>query len=66
MVKSVMWRDGWIGLEPPHMESLGEGWLVLSTTTAIKAIIQKRRILPCIFGSNATPMGISRLRHLGI
>jgi len=42
MVKSVMWRDGWVGLEPPHTESLGEGWLVLATTTAIKAITQKR------------------------
>ena len=42
MVKSVMWRDGWVGLEPPHMESLGEGWLVLATTNAIKAIVQKR------------------------
>ncbi len=41
MIKSVMWRDGWIGLEPPVMESLGEGWLVLATTSAIKAIIQK-------------------------
>jgi len=42
MVKSVMWRDGWVGLEPPHMESLGEGWLVLATTAAIKAIVQNR------------------------
>jgi len=42
MVKSVMWRDGWVGLEPPNMESLGEGCLVLATTSAIKAIIQKR------------------------
>jgi hypothetical protein len=42
MVKSVMWRDGWVGLEPPHMESLGEGWLVLATTAAIKRIVQSR------------------------
>ena len=40
--KSAMWRDGWVGLEPPHMESLGEGWLVLATTDAIKANLQKR------------------------
>ena len=28
--------------ERQPMESLGEGWLVLATTTAIKAIVQKR------------------------
>lgn len=35
MVKSVYWRDGWIWLEPPRFESLGEGWLVLSTEQGI-------------------------------
>jgi hypothetical protein len=38
MVKSVYWRDGWIWLEPPEFESLGEGWLVLSTEEGIKSI----------------------------
>jgi hypothetical protein len=38
MVKSVFWRDGWIGIEPPRMESLGEGWYVVATAEAIKAI----------------------------
>ncbi|MBL7177937.1 MAG: hypothetical protein ISS66_19110 [Desulfobacteraceae bacterium] len=38
MVKSVYWRDGWIWLEPPRFESLGEGWLVLSTEQGVKSI----------------------------
>jgi hypothetical protein len=38
MVKSVYWRDGWIWLEPPRFESLGEGWLVLSTNEGIRSI----------------------------
>ena len=38
MVKSVYWRDGWIGLEPPRFESLAEGWLVLSTKEGIRSI----------------------------
>lgn len=38
MVKSVYWRDGWIWLEPPRFESLGEGWLVLSTDQGIRSI----------------------------
>ena len=37
-VKSVYWRDGWIWLEPPRFESLGEGWLVLATPEAVEAI----------------------------
>ena len=41
MVKSVFWRDGWIWLEPPRFESLGEGWLVLATEKGIKSIIEK-------------------------
>ena len=36
--KSVYWRDGWIQLEPPRFESLGEGWLVLATPEAVDAI----------------------------
>jgi hypothetical protein len=40
MVKSVYWRDGWIGLEPPHMEPLGEGWFVVATPAAIAAIVK--------------------------
>ena len=42
-VKSVYWKDGWIWLEPPRFESLGEGWLVLATPEAVDAI---RRIAP--------------------
>jgi hypothetical protein len=38
MVKSIFWRDGWIWLEPPRFESLGEGWLVLSTELGIRSI----------------------------
>jgi hypothetical protein len=38
MVKSVYWRDGWIWLEPPRFESLGEGWLVLATQQGIRSI----------------------------
>lgn len=39
MVKSVYWRDGWIWIEPPRFESLGEGWLVLSTRQGIRSIL---------------------------
>ena len=38
MVKSVYWKDGWIWLEPPRFESLGEGWLVLATEPGIRLI----------------------------
>jgi len=38
MVKSVYWKDGWIWLEPPRFESLGEGWLVLATQQGIRSI----------------------------
>jgi hypothetical protein len=31
MVKSKYWKDGWIWLEPPRFEALGEGWYVLAT-----------------------------------
>jgi hypothetical protein len=37
-VKSVYWRDGWTSLEPPRFESLGEGWLVLATDSALESI----------------------------
>lgn len=37
-VKSLYWKDGWIWIEPPKLESLGEGWLVLATSDAVKAI----------------------------
>jgi hypothetical protein len=40
MVKSIYWRDGWIGLEPPHFESLCEGWLVLATEKGFDIIRQ--------------------------
>jgi hypothetical protein len=42
-VKSVYWKDGWIWLEPPRFEWLGEGWLVLATPEAVDAI---RRLAP--------------------
>jgi len=38
MVTSLFWRDGWIDLEPPHFEALGEGWLVLATPSGMQAI----------------------------
>jgi hypothetical protein len=38
MVTSLFWRDGWIDLEPPHFEALGEGWLVLATPPGMHAI----------------------------
>jgi hypothetical protein len=38
MVKSVYWKNGWIWLEPPRFESLGEGWLVLASPHALEAI----------------------------
>ncbi len=42
MVKSIFWRDGWIGLEPPRYESLGEGWLVLATDSGLARIREAR------------------------
>jgi hypothetical protein len=39
MVKSIFWRDGWIGLRPPHMESLGEGWFVVATPDALSQVL---------------------------
>lgn len=42
-VKSVYWRDGWIWLQPPRFQSLGEGWLVLASSDAVDAI---RRTAP--------------------
>jgi hypothetical protein len=38
MVKSVYWKDGWIWLEPPRFEALGEGWYVLASDLAVEAI----------------------------
>ena len=38
MVKSIYWKDGWIWLEPPRFEILGEGWRVLATEQGIKSI----------------------------
>lgn len=42
MVRSVYWKDGWIWLEPPRSESLGEGWLVLATPQALDSIRNRR------------------------
>jgi hypothetical protein len=41
MVKSVYWKDGWIWLEPPRFEALGEGWYVLASDLAVE-IIRRR------------------------
>jgi hypothetical protein len=38
MVTSTYWKDGWIWIEPPRSEALGEGWFVLATPGAIDAI----------------------------
>jgi hypothetical protein len=38
MVKSEYWKDGWIWLEPPRSEALGEGWDVLVSDTAVQTI----------------------------
>jgi hypothetical protein len=43
MVTSTYWRDGWVWLEPPRFESLGEGWFVSATPAAIEAM---RRLAP--------------------
>ena len=43
MVESTYWKDGWIGIKPPRFDSLGEGWLVLASPSAINAI---RRLAP--------------------
>jgi hypothetical protein len=43
MVKSKYWKDGWIWLEPPRFEALGEGWYVLGSDLAVEAI---RRAFP--------------------
>jgi hypothetical protein len=43
MVKSEYWKDGWIWLEPPRFEALGEGWYVLASDVAVEAI---RRAFP--------------------
>ena len=38
MVTSVYWRDGRTGVSPPRGESLGEGWCLLATEEAVRAI----------------------------
>ncbi len=38
MVESVYWKDGWIEIEPPRFESLGEGWFVSASAAAIDTI----------------------------
>ncbi len=38
MVRSMYWKDGWISLEPPRFESLGEGWVVLASPSAVESI----------------------------
>ena len=43
MVESTYWKDGWIWIEPPRFDSLGEGWFVSASPAAIEAI---RRLAP--------------------
>jgi hypothetical protein len=43
LVKSVYWKDGWIWLEPPRFEALGEGWYVLASDLAVETL---RRAFP--------------------
>ena len=38
MVSSVYWRDGRIGVAPPRWDSMGEGWCLLATEEAVRAI----------------------------
>ncbi len=38
MVKSIFWRNGWIGLKPPHLVSLGEGWIVVASDAGLRAV----------------------------
>ena len=45
MVESTYWKDGWIRIEPPRFQSLGEGWFVSASPAAIDAI---RRFAPGI------------------
>lgn len=45
MVESTYWKDGWIWIEPPRFQSLGEGWFVSASPAAIDAI---RRLAPGI------------------
>ncbi len=40
MVRSIYWKDGWIWLEPPRFESLGEGWIVVATQAAQEQILR--------------------------
>lgn len=43
MIQSKYWKNGWIWIEPPRFEALGEGWMVLAAPEAIDDI---RRIAP--------------------
>ena len=43
MVQSTHWKDGWIWINPPRFDSLGEGWIVSASPAAIEAI---RRLAP--------------------
>lgn len=38
MVTSVYWRDGRTSVMPPRWDSLGEGWCLLATEDAVRAI----------------------------
>jgi hypothetical protein len=38
MVRSIYWKDGWIWLVPPRFESLGEGWIVLASQSALDQV----------------------------
>jgi len=58
MVKSEYWKDGWIWLEPPRFEALGEGWYVLASDLAVEAI---RKAFP----NAKTHLWIERHSHGG-
>ncbi|HZT42400.1 MAG TPA: hypothetical protein VFA07_09420 [Chthonomonadaceae bacterium] len=42
MVESIWWRDGWTEMRPPHsFHTLGEGWLILCSPDAYRAVVSQ-------------------------
>ena len=39
MVESIMWRNGWTDIEPPHGDSTGKGWVTVASNEAIDKIL---------------------------
>lgn len=56
MVRSIYWKDGWIWLEPPRFESLGEGWIVVATQSAVDQIVG-------VFPEAQTQLWVERHAH---